>query len=128
LIALGVVHQDIDINGSTTVTIPGQPPVVRPGGLLALPSNIGHYTSDRFGVSPQVGLNVGYQVTSHVRLTAGYSFIYLNNVARPGNQIDTVIDPRQLPPATAIGTRPYFPGQTTDFWAQGVNLGLQLRF
>ncbi|OWK43207.1 hypothetical protein FRUB_02806 [Fimbriiglobus ruber] len=73
-------------------------------------------------------MNLGYQVTDHIRLIAGYSFLYLNSVARPGNQIDPVIDTQQIPPATGTGTRPAGGVRTSDFWVQGINLGMQLRY
>ena len=47
---------------------------------MALPSNIGHYSRDQFSVVPEVGLNVGYQLTRHVSLSAGYTCIYWSNV------------------------------------------------
>ena len=55
--------------------------------------------------------------------------LYWTSVARPGDQIDLNIDPRQFPPPiTTDATRPAFVLHTTDYWAQGVNLGLDLRF
>jgi hypothetical protein len=129
LVALGVVHQVVEIDGSTAVTLPGQPTVVRPGGLLALPSNIGRHTSDEFAVAPEVGVNLGYQLTEHLRASVGYTFLYLSNVVRPGGVIDLAVDPRQLPPQTsAAATRPALVVREGDFWAQGVSLGLQLRY
>src|SRR5262249_35455424 len=38
-VALGSTHERVDVNGSTTVTVPSFAPVVNPGGLLALSSN-----------------------------------------------------------------------------------------
>jgi Putative beta barrel porin-7 (BBP7) len=44
--------------------------VTTPGGLYALPGNIGHYTHDEFSVVPELGINVGYQVTNQRPLAA----------------------------------------------------------
>ncbi|OWK47388.1 hypothetical protein FRUB_01087 [Fimbriiglobus ruber] len=127
-VGLGVVHSTVNIDGSTTITPPGGPSVVHEGGLLALPSNIGSYSTNSFGVAPSAAVNFGYQVSDHIRLIAGYSFLYLNSVARPGNQIDPVINTQQIPPATGTGTQPAGGVRTSDFWVQGVNLGMQFRY
>ena len=43
---------------------------------------------DRFAVLPEFGFDVGYQLTSRWRSFIGYNFLYISDVARPGNQID----------------------------------------
>jgi hypothetical protein len=131
-VALGDTHQEVIINGSTAFTNPGGPTVHQPGGLLALPTNMGTYSRDQFSVVPQVGLNVGRQLTNNVRIFAGYTFIYWSNVVRPGDQIDPVVNPTQLPSATGPGTlvgpaRPAFSFHESDLWVQGVNFGLEVR-
>ena len=60
-------------------------------------SNSGSFNRDRFAVVPETDLVLGFRVTPHIKLLIGYSFLYWSNVVRPGDQIDTVIDPRQLP-------------------------------
>jgi hypothetical protein len=133
-IAFGETHEIIDIHGATVFTPPGGPSVARVGGLLALPTNSGRFTHDEFAVVPEVGVNVGYQVTDHVRAYVGYTFLYWSEVARPGDQIDTTINASQLPtstgaPSTLVGpARPAFVLHQTDFWAQGINFGLEFRY
>ena len=122
-LALGNTHSRIDINGSTT-TAAG----TFAGGLLALPSNMGVHTSDQFSMVPELGLTLGYDLTCHLRATVGYSFIYWSNVSRPGDQIDLNVSPSQFPPTTQTATMPAFVQHTTDFWAQGINVGLDYRF
>src|SRR5438309_1388204 len=73
-LALGTTHEVVNIKGDTTLNLPGGVSLVEPGGLLAQPTNIGHYSADRFAVVPELGLKLGYQVTAHMRLTAGYTF------------------------------------------------------
>ena len=58
----------------------------------------------------------------------GYSFIYWSNVSRPGDQIDLNVSPSQFPPYDETATMPAFVQHTTDFWAQGINVGLDYRF
>lgn len=102
-------------------------------GEFALPSNIGAYGQTRFAVVPEFGLNFGYAVTRHIRLTFGYTFLYWSNVFRAGDQIDQGINPTQLAALAGQGTptgpaRPNFTLQSTDFWAQGLNFGVQFRY
>lgn len=127
--ALGNTHQQVDIAGSTTTTASGVP-VTEPGGLLALSSNIGSYENDVFSVIPEFDALVGYQLTYRLRLTFGYTFIHWNNVVRVGDQIDTTVNPNLLPPAVANPgeQRPAFAFRDTDFWAQGMNFGVDYRW
>jgi hypothetical protein len=130
---LGVTQQSSDVAGSTLITQPGQAPVVRPGGLLALPTNSGHFTRDQFAFAPELGVNLAYQVTPNLRAFVGYSFLYWQHVARPGDQIDRVVNPTQLPlsggPPQLVGAaRPAQVLRDTDFWAQGFNIGVEFRY
>jgi hypothetical protein len=128
-IAAGDTHSRVAISGATATSIPGQTSTLLPGGLLALPSNIGVYDNNHFSVVPELGLTVGFSFTSQLRATLGYDLVYWNSVARPGDQIDLNVDPRQLPPsASANAVQPAFHLHTSDYWAQGLNLGLDLRF
>jgi hypothetical protein len=131
-IALGVNHQVYEVTGSTLIT-PGNgaPAQGFAGGLLTQPSNIGRYTRDRFAVMPSVGLKVGAQLTERVRAYVGYDFIYLSSAARAGDQIDLRVNPNQLPPRAAAANGPALPAfepRTTDFWMQGVRVGVEVRF
>jgi hypothetical protein len=81
----------------------------------------------------EVGLNVGWQLTRHVTLYAGYSFLWVNTVARAGEQIDPVVNTTQFPILSGNGplvglARPAFHFDGTDFWAQGLDFGLELRY
>lgn len=130
-VALGDMHQEVRIFGNTTFTPVGLPSVTQPGGILALPTNSGNRSRDRFAAIPEVGFNVGRQVTNNLRVYAGYNLLYISSVVRPGDQIDRVINPTQLPtiagPGVLVGdARPAPLFRETDLWAQGLNLGLQL--
>jgi Putative beta barrel porin-7 (BBP7) len=132
-VALGDMQETVNIAGSTAFAVPGLPLNVQPGGLLAQPTNIGHYDRDRFAVVPEAGIKIGYQISKRWRAFVGYSFLYASDVVRPGNQIDRAINVTQLPsvlgPGTLVGAaRPAFTFQSTDFWAQGINIGLEFRW
>jgi hypothetical protein len=132
-LALGVMRETVSINGSTVFLVPGVMPIVQQGGLLALPSNIGTYHNDQFAVIPEVSLRLGYQVTNNIRIFVGYNFLYASSVARPGDQINQVINKTQLP--TVFGPSPLSGASApiplfrhTDFWAQGVTFGLEFKY
>lgn len=135
-IGLGVTNQQIDINGGQSVLSAADGTRRNfQGGLLALPSNIGHFTQNRFSVVPEIGVKLGYNLTDNLRVTVGYDFLYWSNVVRPGDQIDTSLNVAQIPNflpqgqvAPAGPIRPLVPFRTTDFWAQGFNAGLELRY
>jgi hypothetical protein len=144
-VALGDMHQVLDVNGATIIQPLTSPPLTFPGGLLALGSipgvgagNIGHYSRDRFGVVPELGITVGYDLTCRLRIFAGYNVLYLSNVLRPGDQVDLALNPFLVPSfrlvpgsllgAPVAGIHPAVPFRDTSFWAQGVTCGLEFRF
>lgn len=94
-----------------------------PGG------NIGTYTRTRLAVIPELNTNLHFQLTPIWRLNVGYSLLYLSNVARPGNQIDPIVDPNRFPPAgVPVSQHPIFTYSERSVWMQGINLGLEARF
>lgn len=124
-VALGGVVQTTSIDGSTTIG--GIP---QSGGLLALPSNVGSYRRSAFAVVPEAGLRAGFQVTPHARVYGAYNFLYLSDVTRAGDQTDTQVNPALLPPRGNVAgpAVPAFQDRTTDFWLQGVSLGVEVRY
>jgi hypothetical protein len=133
-VALGTTHQELSISGGQQLTPPAVPPSGLPGNLLALNSNIGEFSRDRFAVVPEVGVSVGYHVTDSLRAFVGYNFLYWSSVVRPGEQIDTVLDITRVPffatpttpPATQVRPAVFF--KDTDFWAQGLTFGVEWAF
>jgi Putative beta barrel porin-7 (BBP7) len=128
-VALGSSQECVSVAGSQVVAIAGAAPQAFTGGLLALNSNIGSRSDNRYAVVPEATVRVGYQVTERVKVTAGYDFLYWSNVVRPGDQIDRVIDVNRVPnfrtgsPVVAVHPAPLF--NTTDFWAQGITVGAE---
>jgi len=128
-VGVGQTNSRVTIIGSTTTAIPGQATAQFLGGFLALPSNIGIHDSVRFSTVPELDITLGFDLSPQLRATIGYDLIYWDAVARPGDQIDLNIDPRQFPPpAITNAMRPAFVLHTSDYWAQGLNLGLDFRF
>ncbi len=128
-VGVGGTMQWANVSGSTTSAGPGILPTTLPGGLLALSSNIGTHTRSMVSFVEEVGLNVGYQFTNHIRGFVGYNFLFWSNVIRPGQQIDLNVNPNLIPPVVAGGpNRPAFTFDGSNFWVQGIQFGLDIRW
>ena len=75
-VGLGNTSSRVSIGGSNVVTEPTQAPVTSPGGFLAQASNSGQYQRNQFTMVPELGINVGFDLTPRLRLVGGYSLIY----------------------------------------------------
>ncbi|QDU19554.1 BBP7 family outer membrane beta-barrel protein [Urbifossiella limnaea] len=132
-VALGTVQQTAEINGGQSRLLPNGTVGQYAGGLYAQPgANIGTYTQNKFAVMPEAGINLGYHITPGWRVFVGYNVLYLSSVLRPANVIDTNIDAARIPnfavpgnPAPLPYPRPQPQLTTTDFFAQGINFGMQ---
>jgi len=130
-LALGNTYQEVNISGFTTTT-QGGVPTTDTGGLLAQSTNIGQYSRNQFAVMPQLGANLGLQVTPRLRIIGGYTFLYWSRVARAGDQVDMDVNSRLLPndtrPLAGDTRHPQFVFQNVDFWAQGISAGVDYRW
>jgi hypothetical protein len=140
-VAFGTNRQTTDVDGSTTFTGPGGTVTV-PGGLYAVGTPtavagseglLGGNVVNRYAVLADVTGRIGVQLTAYTRITAGYNFMYLNNVARPGLEIQPIINPRVIPASQAFGTNsgpnaPQREFDRTDYVAHGLNFGLEVRY
>jgi hypothetical protein len=129
-VGLGTNFQVLNINGTTIVVNPDGTSTGIANGLYAQPTNIGHHTETQFTVVPEFGVNVGLQLSSHLRATAGYTFLYMSRLVRPGDQIDQTVSPivGAAGAAAAGASRPAVLFHESDFWVQGLNVGLEFRY
>jgi hypothetical protein len=128
-LAVGGDNHRLVINGFTTTATPGATPAVTPGGLLAQPTNSGRTNGTDWALVPEAAANLRWDLNSHLRLTAGYSFLWWNSVVRPGDQIDTVINRTGLSGGTLTGEqRPVLQTTTSGIWVQGIQFGLTYSF
>lgn len=126
-IALGGTQQVVNISGSTISQGPGIPATTGQGGLLAQSSNIGTHTRSMVSWVEEIGFHVGYQFTPHIGAFVGYNFLYWSSVVRPAEQIDRVVNPNLIPPATGGGpSRPEFSFNGANFWVQGIDFGVRI--
>lgn len=135
-VALGGVRQLVNISGSTfrafrTVRD------TRLGGFLALNTNIGRYERTRLALLPEAKASIGYQFTGNLQAFVGYDFLYISRVARPVEQIDLNINWHNVPYIRVIEGPVIFAGEPSlpefrfndsPFWAQGLTVGLRVRF
>lgn len=109
-------------------------PVPYQGGIFAQPTNIGSNKKTYFAWIPEVNANIGYQITECLRIKAGYTFLWVNKVLRPGSQIDRNINPTQSfaidgPDAILSGDpTPRSLNKTNSIWTQGVSVGFDFAF
>lgn len=122
---LGNMSQTVDISGNATTQASDISPVEPFGdGFFAGGTN-GTFEQDTFTFAPEVNLKLGYRFRDHVTFTVGYSFLYWNNVALAGEQIDRNLEfdldgvqDRQLP----------FSIKDKGFFVQGIDLGTTIEF
>jgi hypothetical protein len=130
-LALGNVHQVVNIDGRTTFLTAGGAAEIGRGGLLALASNIGRHERDEFAVVTEFGIKLGFDLTEHLRMYAGYNVLFLSNSVRAGDQIDRTInfnqapEPGNLNPGISAPARPAVFFRQSDFWAQGGQFGIE---
>jgi hypothetical protein len=133
-LALGIVHQHVNVNGVSTIFAPGVGAASAVnGGLYANPTNSGTFTNDEFAVLPEVSGGFGYNWCSWLTTSVGYDFMYLNKVVRPGDQYTTVVNPSVVPTSPNFGSGGAVPvpnpaGSQTYYWLQGVTFGLHIRY
>jgi hypothetical protein len=134
-LALGNTHQVVNISGSQTVSIIGAAVLsaTNPGAIFTQLTNLGRTAQDELTVIPEFQLLVGYDLRDWLRLTVGYTFLYWDEVVRPGDQVNSQLNAGAgVAIPLAIGNIAQgFPAPSfnrTDFWAQGISFGLDLRY
>jgi hypothetical protein len=90
--------------------------------------NQGDYVRDVFSFAPEANFKLGYRFRKNVLLSAGYSFIYWDNVALNGDVVDTVISDPALLNTGTFGPRPEFTFDDSSLWVQGLDLGVIIDF
>jgi hypothetical protein len=136
-VAVGAMVQSVDIDGQlVTNNFNGfGAPQTFAGGYFAQPTNIGNHTRHVISVVPEAGLTLGYRITPQLSVFSGYTFLYASNVVRAPQQVNRQINPTGAtaisgnPPQNLVGpAQPAFKFNSSDFWAQGLNVGLAYRF
>ena len=134
-VSLGQVTQVVTVSGQTIAArdLPTGPEVVAfPNGVFGQPTNAGRIGRGRFAVLPEAGVRLGGQFGPRWWWHVGYQFTYLSDVVRAADQLDRTVDLTQAIPdplnLISPATRPRVPFARSDFWVQGVTLGLEWRY
>jgi hypothetical protein len=132
-VGLGDMHEVLQVIGSTnTVSSTGAVGAAY-GGLYANASNIGRFTHDEFSVIPEIQMNLGINLTHSLSFFVGYNFMYMNNVIRPGSQMNPNIDSTSVPFSSSYGVSGQAPAPQnrfvlTDYWLMGANFGMSFKY
>lgn len=131
-IGLGVTQQRAHLAGASRLTV-GNSSVLAPGGVLAGLNNAGDFSRNEFGTVPQFGINLAFNVHPCVRFRTGYSFLLWNDVVRPGDQIDPVVNPAYVPTDRRYGSaaapaRPAFNIGEQTLWLHTLSVGMEFHY
>ncbi|NLF06729.1 MAG: BBP7 family outer membrane beta-barrel protein [Pirellulaceae bacterium] len=128
-LALGGTRSRLRAAGASAVAVPGQPIQQYDDGMLVLATNRGETADSGFAAIPELGVNIGYMLTPRLKATVGYSFLYWSRVLRPADRIDMHLNP-SLFQGGALDGYPAPEGKfvAADYWAQGLNFGLDYRY
>jgi hypothetical protein len=126
-LAMGVTSEFVTVNGARVVNNGGAVTTAL-GGFYAEPTNIGRRNRNEFAVVPEATLQVGYNFTQNIKVFVGYTFLYISSVARPGDQVDPVINVSQIVPPAFGPARPLPIFRNGDYWAQGLNFGVEFTY
>ena len=106
-----------------------------PGPTTTNPNPLQELSRNRFSTMPKLTLTGGYQVTDHVKITAGYDLLYWSAVARAANQIAVATTSNPVtsgyPYGTVLDNWSGLPKPTwneTHYFAQGLHMGAELRY
>ncbi|MBI1917835.1 MAG: BBP7 family outer membrane beta-barrel protein [Planctomycetes bacterium] len=102
-------------------------------GMAQQLGNLGRSTTDWFVIVPEVTVQAGMQVTDAIRVSAGYNYLFMNSVARPGSQVNANINPALVPSSSVFGSptgpnQPLVNTKQETFFAHGLVLNLEFRY
>ncbi len=129
LVSLGTNAERISINGNTTVSFPGSPTSVSPGGLYALSEQHRKLHAQQFHRDPADIGPAGLPLDRADHRLRGL-YVHLLGPGGDGRQPDQSNDQHQLDSASPGGgpNQPAFTLHEARFWAQGITLGGQFNF
>jgi hypothetical protein len=140
-LAVGPDHETVSVAGLSTARSPDGTTQSLPSGIFATTgTNTGRTTTNWFALSPEVDVRCGYHFTQCTFAFVGYNFLYLNNVVRPGTEVNQNVNLAFVPtslsfrsfPAAVASQAPLFQpaplSKHEDFWAQGIEFGLEFKY
>ncbi len=123
---LGNMNQRLQVNGSSSETVLGPPDTVTPftRGIFAEGNATGE--RDVFTFAPEMNFKLAYRFRPNVLLSAGYSFIFWDNVALSGDQVDRNVNAANL--LTNAPSSDAFRIVDSSLFVHGLDLGVVLDF
>ena len=128
-LGFGNLERQVNIQGSSRITVPGNPPTTNSttNGLLARSTNEGRYQFDTFVVSPEVALTLGYRFTRNLDVTLSYTYLGIPKVARVGDQLDPQLASNLSDPLNGLLT-PRFSLAESNYSLHSLSYGLQWQY
>jgi hypothetical protein len=132
-LGIGNTHETFVTSGQTELFPAGGAPSTALGGLLAVPGNIGLASRNAFTLVPEGMVTVGFAITDCWRAFVGYTFLYWDDVVRPGSSASRAVNASLVPSSlgfgTGLGPTPTVSTNgSSDFWAQGLHFGMAIRY
>lgn len=123
---LGNMEQTVRKIGSTTTTLGNGTTLVSvSNSSILIDEEQGTETQDVFTFIPEMNFTIGYRFRDHVSFTLGYTFLYFDNVAMAGDQIDRNADTTNLGADVIPVSYDIIEG---NHWVQGISLGASVDF
>jgi Putative beta barrel porin-7 (BBP7) len=128
--AVGAVQQNVHTSATTRILEPNG--IVTSGvdsALYVQPGNAGHFSRTRFAFVPEGHASMSFDFNEHVRLTVGYSYLYLSSAIRPGDQVNRNVNVQPVGAGFTIPPSAPPPDfHSSGFWAQGLDVGVRFSF
>jgi hypothetical protein len=132
-LGLGTTTEELTTVGSQLRTLANGTQIPSNGGLLVLPSNMGHFQRNKFTQVPEITFRLATPLMNNVNLSTGFSALYWSRILRPALQIDRSLDITQIPnfppgaSATPTGlAAPGVPFKQSDLWLLGISIGVEV--
>ena len=130
-IGLGLVSQNAKVRGGTTLRFADGSTALSNSGVFA-PAGGASLSNDQFAAIPELDLTAACQLTPHVRIRAGYDFLFVSQLTRVGSTVGGP-DSRQVfqlnsydPSVRSSGLASRLPSDS--FWVQGLTCGLEFQY
>lgn len=121
---LGNVEQTVTKLGTTTDLL-GNNVVGTQNSSVLIDEEQGTETQDVFTFIPELDFTIGYRFRDHVSFTLGYTFLYFDNVAMAGDQIDRNRDTSTIGANVTPVSYDIVEG---NHWVQGLSIGASLDY
>ena len=128
-IHLGNMQRTVNISGATVQGV-GVPPAPLAGQVttnssLLVDARQGSETSDEFAFIPELNFTLGYRFRDHVSFTVGYNFMYFDEIALAGEQVNRIVDGTAAGAAVAPAGFDIVDG---SLWIQGIAIGASVDY